>query len=89
MKLYPDKQCIITETGWPTKSSGRGIKPENARLEYQNRFIQEISKWSEENQVTVFFFEAFDEPWKGSNNPDEPEKHWGIYYVNRELKKNN
>lgn len=89
IKTYPNKQCIITETGWPTKSSGRGIKPENAGLQYQNRFIKEISKWSEENQVTVFFFEAFDEPWKGSNNPDEPEKHWGIYNVNRILKNNN
>jgi len=35
----------------------------------------------------VFFFEAFDEPWKGSKDPDEPEKHWGIYYENRTPKK--
>ncbi|MCK7487093.1 MAG: hypothetical protein MZU97_17465 [Bacillus subtilis] len=25
----------------------------------------------------MFTFEAFDEPWKGSANPVEPEKHWG------------
>ena len=28
-------------------------------------------------------FEAFDEPWKGSPDPLEPEKHWGLFDVNR------
>ena len=31
-------------------------------------------------------FEAFDEPWKGSPEPDEPEKHWGLYTVDRKPK---
>jgi exo-beta-1,3-glucanase (GH17 family) len=31
-------------------------------------------------------FEAFDEPWKGSDDPHEPEKHWGFYYVDRKPK---
>jgi exo-beta-1,3-glucanase (GH17 family) len=34
--------------------------------------------------MTVFFFEAFDEPWKG--NQDDPltaEKHFGLYDVHR------
>ncbi len=86
--FYPNKACIITEAGWPTKSSGRGIKPENAGIDFQARYHKDMSKWSQDNQVVVFFFEAFDEPWKGSSNPDEPEKHWGIYTVNRELKNN-
>ncbi len=32
----------------------------------------------------MFFFEAFDEPWKG--DPDDPlgaEKHWGVFFVDR------
>jgi hypothetical protein len=32
-------------------------------------------------------FEAFDEPWKGSPDPMEPEKHWGLFTVDREPKK--
>ena len=28
-------------------------------------------------------FEAFDEPWKGSPDPLEPEKHWGLFTVER------
>lgn len=84
--LYPNKQCIITETGWTTQSNGRGISPENANLKDHKAFIKQINKWSEENKVTVFLFEAFDEPWKGDADPREPEKHWGLYNVNRELK---
>jgi hypothetical protein len=31
-------------------------------------------------------FEAFDEPWKGSPDPMEPEKHWGLFTVERHPK---
>jgi exo-beta-1,3-glucanase (GH17 family) len=40
--------------------------------------------WAEKMNYTIFFFEAFDEPWKG--NPDNllgAEKHWGIFNVDR------
>ena len=30
--------------------------------------------------------EAFDEPWKGSEKEDEPEKHWGIFNEDRSPK---
>jgi exo-beta-1,3-glucanase (GH17 family) len=39
--------------------------------------------WAEKEQVLVFYFEAFDENWKGSNDPLEPEKHWGLYRADR------
>ncbi len=84
--FYPNKPCIITEAGWTTQSNGRGILPENAGIAFQKRYLKEMERWSEENQVLVFFFEAFDEPWKGTDDPDEPEKHWGIYDVSRKLK---
>ena len=34
-------------------------------------------------KVLTFLFEAFDEPWKGSDDSLEPEKHWGLYNENR------
>ena len=40
----------------------------------------------EEDCILTFIFEAFDEPWKGSDDPDEPEKHWGLFYENRSPK---
>lgn len=84
---YPDKPCIITEAGWPTTSHGRGIDPNKANEVNQVRYHNDIMKWSEDTQTIVFFFEAFDEPWKGSSNPNEPEKHWGIYFADRTPKK--
>jgi len=37
----------------------------------------------------VFFFEAFDEPWKGGENSNEPEKNWGLFKIDRKPKKIN
>lgn len=84
--FYKDKTCIITEAGWPTESSGRGIPKEFASGEAQVRYIKEMQKWSEENKILVFFFEAFDETWKGTDITEEPEKHWGFYYESRKPK---
>ena len=39
--------------------------------------------WAEKEQVLVYYFEAFDENWKGSDDPLEPEKHWGLYRADR------
>lgn len=85
-KKYPDKLCIITETGWPTSSHGARIKIEDATIENQVIYNNEITNWGKENNVLIYLFEAFDEPWKGENNPKEPEKNWGIYYVDRTKK---
>jgi len=83
---YPHKQIVITEAGWTTRSNGRGIECWNASPELQAIYYQQLLTWSKENSITTFFFEAFDEPWKGSADSDEPEKHWGLFYVDRSPK---
>ena len=83
---YPDKQVIITEAGWATASNGRGIPPENVGEFYQKRYLEALHKWSSEQGVVVYVFEAFDENWKGSDHPLEPEKHWGLYRADRQPK---
>ena len=85
--LYPNKQVLITETGWPTRSNGGQIPKENANELNQMFFNSESDRWAEQHGVPCFFFEAFDEFWKGSDNLDEPEKHWGYYYDDRSPKK--
>lgn len=77
---YPDKPVVITEAGWTTNSNGRGIEPWNASEEFQATYYSQIMDWCNDNQILTFIFEAFDEPWKGSADPMEPEKHWGIFY---------
>lgn len=80
---YPDKPVIITEAGWTTNSNGRGIEPWNATEALQLRYLQELKAWTRAANIMTFMFEAFDEPWKGSADPLEPEKHWGVFYVDR------
>lgn len=84
--LYPGKPVVITEAGWATNSNGRGINPENVNEANQKVYYQDLMAWSAENKVLSFFFEAFDEPWKGSPDPEEPEKHWGLFTKDRKPK---
>lgn len=85
VKRYPGKPVIFTEFGWATMSNGPMII-EETNEEAQKIYLDQIIPWSKKNQVTMFIFEAFDEPWKGSGAHDEPEKHWGIYDVKRQPK---
>ena len=80
---YPNKPVVITEAGWATQSNGRGIDPANVNEEYQKTYFDALLEWAEKEHILTFFFEAFDEPWKGSPEALEPEKHWGIYKLDR------
>ncbi len=82
-RLYPGKPVIVTEAGWTTHSNGRGIEPHNTSQELQAIYLQDLLRWTDEVGILCFVFEAFDEPWKGSPDPLEPEKHWGLYTVDR------
>lgn len=77
----PDKPILVLEAGWPTTSVEFGAL---ASVENQRRYFKEFGDWAKTNHVTVFWFEAFDEPWKGDpSKPLEAEKHWGFFYVDR------
>ena len=80
---YPDKPVVITEAGWTTASNGRGIEPWNASEALQARYYWQLMEWTKAEKILTFVFEAFDEPWKGSSEPLEPEKHWGLFFVDR------
>ncbi|MCW5861384.1 MAG: hypothetical protein KIS63_24030, partial [Caldilineales bacterium] len=85
-RRYPDQPVIITEAGWPTASNGRGIDPTNASEALQTSYLQQLRQWTQADRILTFIFEAFDEPWKGSPDALEPEKHWGLYDENRRPK---
>ena len=78
---HPDKRVAILEAGWATVAIEFGDRANEAD---QTRYYRELKDWATKSNVTVFFFEAFDEPWKG--DPAVPlgaEKHWGIFNVDR------
>jgi len=92
--FHPGKQLVLGEIGWATdynaEKKGDGeqgslIKGE-VSVEAQGKFLTQLNNWISTNQVTTFFFEAFDEPWKGggeNSGPKEVEKNWGVYYEDR------
>lgn len=84
---YPDKPVVITEAGWATHSNGRGIDPEHVSEENQKIYFHDLMAWTQKDRILTFFFEAFDESWKGSPEPLEPEKHWGVFHIDRTPKK--
>jgi len=84
---YPHKPVIITEAGWATNSNDKGIPSKHANEEFQKTYYEKLTTWSRENGILTFVFEAFDEAWKGSHEPLEPEKHWGLFTIDRKPKK--
>lgn len=80
---YPHKPVVITEAGWATQSNGRGIDPEYVNETYQKMYFEKLMAWVGKEGILTFFFEAFDESWKGSQEPLEPEKHWGLFKKDR------
>jgi exo-beta-1,3-glucanase (GH17 family) len=88
---HPDHQFVIGEAGWATQmkkdaDEGQWIKGE-ANEANQVVFHRDFIAWATENQVPNFFFEAFDENWKGGDHPDMVEKHWGVFNADRTPKK--
>jgi exo-beta-1,3-glucanase (GH17 family) len=77
----PDKPMAILEAGWATTAVEFSEQASEAN---QARHYRELYDWAAATNTTVFFFEAFDEPWKGDpNNLQGAEKHWGLFFVDR------
>jgi len=85
------KPIIIGETGW--KAEPVGNTANRAHPVNQKMYIDRLNAWSAQakaagtSPVSIVYFEAFDEPWKG--DPGDPlgaEKHWGLFFVDRSAK---
>ena len=95
--MHPDKEIAIGETGWATNynphlngpgEQGSLIKGQ-VSVDAQQNYLIQLNDWLHKNHITTFLFEAFDEPWKGggaNSAQNEVEKHWGVYYENRQPK---
>lgn len=81
---YPGKPIVFSEVGWATDCADfKQMKEGQANEENQKKYYEEFWKWSDREQIISYMFEAFDEPWKGGNRPNEAEKHWGIFNEDR------
>ncbi|MEO0575994.1 MAG: glycosyl hydrolase [Pseudomonadota bacterium] len=83
-QALPGTTLAILEAGWATTASEFDGRASEASQEI---YFNAMAAWATASNVTVFFFEAFDEPWKGNpDNADGAEKHWGLFFVDRSPK---
>lgn len=83
-----DKPVHIGETGWATISNEfYGAEGAKAIDEYKSgAYYNAIREWSDENNISVFYFEAFDEKWKDAQNQLGSENHFGLINLDGEAK---
>ncbi len=83
-----EKRVAIGETGWSSLANSLYGNPgSNAADEYKEKmFFDLMTEWSGTNNVTLFYFEAFDEPWKDTSNSRGSENHFGLFTVDGKAK---
>ncbi|WP_350290641.1 glycosyl hydrolase family 17 protein [uncultured Croceitalea sp.] len=83
-----NKPIHIGETGWASFSSGQyGADGSRACDEYKEAlYYKHVRDWTNEAGMSCFYFEAFDEPWKGGDEPGNSEKHFGLFKVDGKAK---
>ena len=74
---------VIGETGW--NAVNVGALAFRAHPVNQKMYFQALQRWKNESvggkgPVNVIYFEAFDEPWKGSDDK------WGLFNVQRQAR---
>ena len=79
----PNVTVMIGETGW----TSNGLTQVDAEPSTDNlaKYFYKLSKWATDNNVPLFYFEAFDEKWKATLSTDI-EANWGIWDSNGHLK---
>ena len=87
--LHPSKQIVLGESGWATSavtSNGdESLIIGEASESAQKVFYDAYRQWLVDNHIVSYYFEAFDEKWKGGEDkPDGiAEKNWGVFHSDR------
>lgn len=75
---------VITETGWKARITGN--QAFRAHPVNQKMYFQRLEKWRQESRVSgngpanIYYFEAFDEPWKLGDDG------WGLFNKDRKAR---
>lgn len=74
------KQVHIGETGWASAANSLfGANGSGAADEFKaGLFYRDMRRWTDQANISCFYFEMFDEPWKDAANPEGPENHFGL-----------
>lgn len=83
-----NKPIHIGETGWASNSDGLyGKEGSKACDEYKSaKYYDLIRAWTNKENITCFYFEAFDEKWKDAQNPNGSENYFGLFTIEGKAK---
>ncbi len=73
---FPKQRVFIGETGWP--SAGRPRLNATPSLTNEARFVREFVEYAEREKIPYNIIEAFDQPWKRSQEGTVG-GYWGLY----------
>lgn len=81
VSLYPNKQIVVSETGWPTTYGWVvNVQPP---IQYQigltnaTAYFNQIQDWAKRNNVVVYYYSMFDD-WYGVNTSSQYNMHFGL-----------
>ncbi|MGB0851642.1 MAG: glycosyl hydrolase family 17, partial [Bacteroidia bacterium] len=74
------KEVHIGESGWASESNGfYGLNGSKACDQYKEGvYYKAMREWTNEEGISCFYFQAFNEKWKDANNPNGSENHFGL-----------
>jgi exo-beta-1,3-glucanase (GH17 family) len=83
-----NKPVHIGESGWASYDNKLyGNEGSKATDEYKAAvYYKLMSEWANKQGISLFYFEAFDEQWKDSNNPLGSENYFGLINLQAEAK---
>ncbi|MCB1097003.1 MAG: hypothetical protein KDN22_15630 [Verrucomicrobiae bacterium] len=88
--FHPQIPVVVGESGWATSKADTGLQgrlmKEKAGPEQQVKFLEQLFPWLKAEHVPVFYFSAFDEPWKSGEDTAGAEGHWGLFKEDRTSK---
>lgn len=87
-QLEVSKPIHIGETGWASSSDGYyGSEGSRACDEYkEGLYYQHLRKWTNDQNIACFYFEAFDEKWKDAGNASGSENFFGLFTLDGQAK---
>jgi exo-beta-1,3-glucanase (GH17 family) len=88
-QAHSDLPIVIGEAGW--KAVPTGDLTHLAHPANQKMFYDLLMDWGNKSRnaggpAAIFYFEAFDEPWKAIANPNFNDDNWGLFNVQRQAR---
>ncbi len=86
---HANMPITVGETGWQSVKTGSLpylMHPANQKMFYDRLIAWGDKRKNPAGPLAIFYFEAFDEPWKEFQVVGYSEDNWGLFNVNRQAK---